>query len=125
MPGGPASKAASIPAAIAAPDPLHVDVGIMRIPQRNAPHRQENAILAAFVHQMMAVGIALRKGCHVPGMQRRAPSLLDQHRLAAQHDDELVLILMPVPLGGCRAGRSEERRVGKECVSTCRSRWWP
>src|SRR3546814_11180194 len=23
------------------------------------------------------------------------------------------------------AERSEERRVGKECVSTCRSRWWP
>src|SRR3546814_11289925 len=23
------------------------------------------------------------------------------------------------------AGRSEERRVGKEWVSTCRSRWWP
>src|SRR3546814_11953385 len=21
--------------------------------------------------------------------------------------------------------RSEERRVGKACVSTCRSRWWP
>src|SRR3546814_15738552 len=21
--------------------------------------------------------------------------------------------------------RSDERRVGKECVSTCRSRWWP
>src|SRR3546814_6500205 len=27
--------------------------------------------------------------------------------------------LIPVPL------RSEERRVGKECVSTCRSRWSP
>src|SRR3546814_15580656 len=25
----------------------------------------------------------------------------------------------------CCAGRSEERRVGKECVSTCRSRWSP
>src|SRR3546814_2456438 len=25
----------------------------------------------------------------------------------------------------CTAGRSEERRVGKECVSTCRSRWSP
>src|SRR3546814_13132709 len=24
-----------------------------------------------------------------------------------------------------RHGRSEERRVGKECVSTCRSRWLP
>src|SRR3546814_15338209 len=27
--------------------------------------------------------------------------------------------------GGGRRPRSEERRVGKECVSTCRSRWWP
>src|SRR3546814_18979195 len=27
--------------------------------------------------------------------------------------------------GGWREGRSEERRVGKECVSTCRSRWSP
>src|SRR3546814_9123129 len=26
---------------------------------------------------------------------------------------------------GTRGGRSEERRVGKECVSTCRSRWSP
>src|SRR3546814_1910649 len=25
----------------------------------------------------------------------------------------------------CAAYRSEERRVGKECVSTCRSRWSP
>src|SRR3546814_6644554 len=25
----------------------------------------------------------------------------------------------------CRAFRSEERRVGKECVSTCRYRWSP
>src|SRR3546814_18964220 len=27
--------------------------------------------------------------------------------------------------GAVRALRSEERRVGKECVSTCRSRWSP
>src|SRR3546814_11840314 len=26
---------------------------------------------------------------------------------------------------GVTRGRSEERRVGKECVSTCRSRWSP
>src|SRR3546814_9180276 len=26
---------------------------------------------------------------------------------------------------GSADGRSEERRVGKECVSTCRSRWSP
>src|SRR3546814_18044743 len=28
-------------------------------------------------------------------------------------------------LSGRVTDRSEERRVGKECVSTCRSRWWP
>src|SRR3546814_12388353 len=28
-------------------------------------------------------------------------------------------------IGGLAGGRSEERRVGKECVSTCRSRWSP
>src|SRR3546814_12589628 len=27
------------------------------------------------------------------------------------------------PLGEVLAGRSEERRVGNECVNTCRSRW--
>src|SRR3546814_17491205 len=27
--------------------------------------------------------------------------------------------------GAVAASRSEERRVGKECVSTCRSRWSP
>src|SRR3546814_18060517 len=27
--------------------------------------------------------------------------------------------------GAAAQARSEERRVGKECVSKCRSRWWP
>src|SRR3546814_9592889 len=30
-----------------------------------------------------------------------------------------------IPCRGVGRGRSEERRVGKECVSTCRSRWSP
>src|SRR3546814_15546157 len=29
-----------------------------------------------------------------------------------------------VDAGAHVLARSEERRVGKECVSTCRSRWW-
>src|SRR3546814_19177160 len=28
-------------------------------------------------------------------------------------------------VSACALSRSEERRVGKECVSTCRSRWSP
>src|SRR3546814_6346149 len=44
-----------------------------------------------------------------------------------EHDEDLserqnLLQLRLKPLGMMR---SEERRVGKECVSTCRSRWSP
>src|SRR3546814_9671235 len=31
----------------------------------------------------------------------------------------------PARIFASSPSRSEERRVGKECVSTCRSRWWP
>src|SRR3546814_2347653 len=43
----------------------------------------------------------------------------------------ITSVTLPKPLGGThvyrkvRDRRSEERRVGKECVSTCRSRWSP
>src|SRR3546814_12197556 len=38
----------------------------------------------------------------------------------------LALISQPdAPFDLCMSSRSEERRVGKECVSTCRSRWSP
>src|SRR3546814_14850048 len=30
-----------------------------------------------------------------------------------------------ISVNDLQEGRSEERRVGKECVSTCRSRWSP
>src|SRR3546814_11915109 len=46
-------------------------------------------------------------------------------------DDEggVAAQLQAQPLDARRAlrieQRSEERRVGKECGSTCRSRWWP
>src|SRR3546814_19839501 len=35
------------------------------------------------------------------------------------------VILGCVTQAGAQAGRSEARRVGKECVSTCRARGWP
>src|SRR3546814_13754984 len=44
-------------------------------------------------------------------------------------NQNVVQYLHPnLPFGGVNnsgIGRSEERRVGKECVSTCRSRWSP
>src|SRR3546814_19196159 len=37
---------------------------------------------------------------------------------------ELSLRVVRHALGIAQAWRSEERRVGKACVRTCRSRWW-
>src|SRR3546814_11299107 len=37
----------------------------------------------------------------------------------------VVLMGYANPIERMGQGRSEERRVGKECVSTCRSRWSP
>src|SRR3546814_14168304 len=43
---------------------------------------------------------------------------------SAGDDFEKTMILKPGQYGAAFE-RSEERRVGKECVSTCRSRWSP
>src|SRR3546814_13256872 len=37
----------------------------------------------------------------------------------------IAIAQFPYVSDALAAGRSEERRVGKECVSTCRSRWSP
>src|SRR3546814_16040791 len=57
---------------------------------------------------VMAVGRAHRKDGDVAWLHGFAAVILDQHGLAGQHDNELVFILMPVALGGRRAGRQDD-----------------
>src|SRR3546814_18582494 len=72
-------------------------------------------------------GLAIALLCSLPLRLRRRQHLVSGHR-GVEHLGEL--------LAHCRFGqseiegdalglRSEERRVGKECVSTWRSRWSP
>src|SRR3546814_6372571 len=58
----------------------------------------------------------LRGGGHAFGLQQlgHAGAVIDVHLAAERFDVE-----------GLGISRSEERRVGTECVSTCRSRWSP
>src|SRR3546814_5507076 len=58
------------------------------------------------------------------GEQRQAVGIL-RARPARQHDDEIGDMAVHDEGFGAVQPRSEERRVGKECVSTCRSRWSP
>src|SRR3546814_15967942 len=62
------------------------------------------------------------------------PQILEKARMTARDQareaEELERMLQgdvttAQPTAEVQPERSEERRVGKECVSTCRSRWWP
>src|SRR3546814_16812089 len=78
-------------------------------------------------------GVA-RLGPHpaaVAGPARRiddilGPGIADEAiRAASGIEHEPMVGVQSGYVDGVGASRSEERRVGKECVSTCRSRWSP
>src|SRR3546814_1777407 len=94
--------------------------------------------MPVFVLQALAIegraprGAAQQKPArlHVAGGPRQIANTLEaEHRIIDVERDHDPVVRRK--RRGCRnpgteaAGRSEERRVGKECVSTCRSRWSP
>src|SRR3546814_13917147 len=103
--------------------------------------RVEGANLDTAVAQ--GVEAFLRGNALIDALRRNAPDLHDKIASAIQH--RARLLNFAGPRGGPQPGnilhtelenltgaikesapsRSEERRVGKECVSTCRSRWSP
>ena len=67
----------------------------------------------------------------VPATSANLGSGFDTVGLALDYHDELTFTLNDDPNDGIAhviihgEGRSEERRVGKECLRLCRSRWSP
>src|SRR3546814_3925787 len=59
---------------------------------------------------------------HHPGVETFAGEQLHTHSYPGRDHFVGKRVLV---VGGGASARSEERRVGKECVSTCRSRWSP
>ena len=53
--------------------------------------------------------------------ERHCPEQTTLYRLVQQH----AATFFEQAEAAARADRSEERRVGKECSSSCRSRWSP
>src|SRR3546814_9517904 len=83
--------------------PLHGGM----IPMAKRPRKTANAPEAPDSRFSSFHGTNVRMG-------RTQVNVLNEH-------EEYQLFIM----GKMTTGRSEERRVGKECVSTCRSGWWP
>src|SRR3546814_16022396 len=76
------------------------------------------ALLGLLVGGVIAIGVQYLIGRTLPAEYAKAivatPPALEYVEVGR----------LLVPLVDAQ-GRSEERRVGKECVSTCRSRWSP
>src|SRR3546814_8928562 len=86
--------------------------------------------------QIAAFGVGLKMKGETPAELEGLAAAMLEHSRRVPVDSDVVDI---VGTGGDRsntvnistmasivvAARSEERRVGKECVSTCRSRWSP
>src|SRR3546814_21086883 len=63
----------------------------------------------------------------VLGSNRFIPGFEEQLVGVKAGDEKTITVTFPAdyPAANLAGQRSEERRVGKECVSTCRSRWSP
>src|SRR3546814_4031178 len=66
--------------------------------------------------------LTAQAACEVPGPQDAANDMANdlENRIACLMSMGIVELLEMIDVD-----RSEERRVGKECVSKCRSRWSP
>src|SRR3546814_15343464 len=99
----------------------------------NAPLRREIEREKAFGDRLPAeirVGAMLE----VPALALQLPQLLPRCDFVSLGTNDLVQFLFAADRGNPRLARrydvlsparSEARRVGKECVITCRSRWSP
>src|SRR3546814_18697449 len=61
----------------------------------------------------------------VNGQQDFSDATLDAQAFANQAQQSIASSQAVIERAMDSVNRSEERRVGKECVSTCRSRWSP
>src|SRR3546814_19986135 len=98
------------------------DWGILVV--RTDPTVPKHKGLTFFVVDMKTPGIETRPIRQISGASEFNETFLtdvritDANRLGAEGEGWAcgMTVLM---------GRSEERRVGKKCGSTCRMRWWP
>src|SRR3546814_3613536 len=64
---------------------------------------------------------AQQRGSHLSGVDSTSCAHIADALITSNHGAKKTVVSTAPP----GTGRSEERRVGKECVSTCRSRWSP
>src|SRR3546814_18634948 len=102
----------------------------MRRREAPSPQASERRGMAVIPASWQAWSEQRLNACRGQGRKREMDRIFTAfaHRIASWSGQPAAFILaVLVILGWIVTGpiRSEERRVGKECVSTCRSRWSP
>src|SRR3546814_15347561 len=93
----------------------------------------ERGMLSALRASFLRAAVRARKSIVVAGCQGAGKTTLvralcceiDEHEAIGTFETEYELHLDQLGRHKIVHPRSEERRVGNECVSTCRSRWSP
>src|SRR3546814_17108098 len=88
------------------------------------PDRAKLALLAASAHQQLNDHAAARRLVNLAKSWGCDKRMIAQLLVSGIHNT-LGRAAALTHEGARALARSEERRVGKECVSTCRSRWTP
>src|SRR3546814_12750056 len=70
-------------------------------------------------------GVPTMNPTHTDNLKSNLGEASDHLKQAAGHASDAFRSAASVAGDEARLGSSEERRGGKGCVSTCRSRWWP
>src|SRR5580700_3398874 len=101
-------------------DEKKVDVRIVAAFLRAArADDEEHALRARAIDEVMSVAGFHRKAGAIARAHHAFSFILDEHELARDHDEEFILLLMPVPKRGPRAGL-DTNEIGAELREACR-----
>src|SRR3546814_13803384 len=95
---------------------------IRRLTARAAAFEQRRLEPAAMLVAAFEIEVGAVRAAVVADERGPAPAFEHEGMGAARIEPDVENIDDALVIGGV-IGRSEERLVGKECVSTCRSRW--
>ena len=79
---------------------------------------EEDAVLARAIDEVMPVAGFHRKAGAIARTHHAFSFILDEHELARDHDEEFILLLMPVPERGPGAGL-DTNEIGAELREAC------